>query len=362
MKRRLLSPLLALATTGLAVSPAAAVPLDCPLADAPYSVDTPLVDILLKPEARELLEEDYGSFLKNAPPGFLRTEAPTFAAIITPRSTTGWANVAPERLPEIDSALRKLPVTAQDRVARCARYDDDRPSFDLPKGKPALLVFEKVNGFEHTEALAAAHDALRQMAERRGWAIAFADKGGVMTPDTLARFDAVVWNNVSGDVLTLSQRAAFRAYIEHGGGFAAIHGSAGDPVPFWNWYVDDLIGARFLGHPQNPQFQPGEIVPTVQGHALSAELPPKWRMTDEWYSFTANPRQLGAQVLATLDEASYAPGNLAMGTDHPIAWRRSVGKGRAFYSAIGHLAQSYAEPNSLELLEAGIAWAMMAED
>jgi uncharacterized protein len=45
----------------------------------------------------------------------------------------------------------------------------------------------------------------------------------------LKRFDAVVWNNVSGDVLTIPQRSDFKAYIENGGGFAGFHGSAGDP-------------------------------------------------------------------------------------------------------------------------------------
>jgi hypothetical protein len=30
-------------------------------------------------------------------------------------------------------------------------------------------------------------------------------------------------------------------------------------------------------------------------------------MTDEWYSFANNPRQAGAHVMLTLDEATYKP-------------------------------------------------------
>ena len=63
------------------------------------------------------------------------------------------------------------------------------------------------------------------------------------------------------------------------------------------------------------------------------------------------------RVLAHLDESTYNPASMAMGADHPIAWSHCLGDGRAFYTAIGHRPQSYTEPNSLELLEQGVAWA-----
>ena len=94
-------------------------------------------------------------------------------------------------------------------------------------------------------AITAARDTLKTLAQRRGWSLTVTDKGGAMTPAFLRQFDAVVFNNVSGDVLTLSQRAAFQAYIEGGGGFVGLHGSGGDPETFWPWYVDTLVGARF---------------------------------------------------------------------------------------------------------------------
>ena len=75
----------------------------------------------------------------------------------------------------------------------------------------------------------------------------FSSNGAVFNDTDLKRFKAVVWNNVSGDVLTNTQRAALKAYVEGGGGFAAFHGSGGDPFYDWDWYVDTLIGARFIG-------------------------------------------------------------------------------------------------------------------
>ena len=46
-----------------------------------------------------------------------------------------------------------------------------------------------------------------------------------------------------------------------------------------------------------------------------------------------------------------------MGKDHPIAWTRCVGKGRSFYSAIGHRPETYTEPHNAALLESAITWA-----
>ncbi|MEP7221632.1 MAG: ThuA domain-containing protein [Novosphingobium sp.] len=160
-------------------------------------------------------------------------------------------------------------------------------------------------------------------------------------------------------VLSLSQRRALQAYLERGGGFVAFHGSAGDPAYFWDWYADKLIGARFLSHPMSPQFQEARIA-VDKTHPLASVLPAEWRMTDEWYSFTTNPRKAGAKVLLTLDESTYSPVgmmgvDLRMG-DHPMAWTNCIGKGRMFYSAIGHRPETYTQPQNAAMLEAAIRW------
>jgi type 1 glutamine amidotransferase len=348
---------MAAAIIGLAPGLAAARPVtDCPMRDAPFSVRSPVVDLLLSPAAKAVAEGQAQELFRALPPRFFSTEAPTFASILTLESLAEREKLPAARLAMVDAALRTLPVTATDRAARCARYDNDRPSFSLPKGKPALLIFEKISGFRDVPSVEAARKALQAIADRKGWAVAVTDKGGAITPATLRRFQAVAWNNVSGDVLTLSQRAALKSYVEGGGGFVAVHGSSGDPATFWDWYSDTLIGARFAGHPMNPQFQSARVVVEARGHAVTAGLPPEWTMTDEWYSFKANPRASGAHVLATLDEASYQPGALAMG-DHPIAWTRCVGKGRMVYAAIGHRPETYADPHYARMLDNAIGWA-----
>ena len=75
--------------------------------------------------------------------------------------------------------------------------------------------------------------------------------------------------------------------------------------------------------------------------------------TDEWYNFRAPPE--GVRVLLRLDETTYEGG--AMGADHPAAWAHEVGRGRSAYTALGHTAESYAEPLFLEHLGGAVCWA-----
>lgn len=344
--------------TALPASQAAQVVIDCPARDQPYSIDTPLVDLLIKPEAKAVLERGAPAILNAFSPDFIKPEPPTFAAIVTPRSIAADKKLSPDTLASLNRALQAVTVSAEDQQARCARYDIDRPAIVLPKGKPRLLVFEKITGFRDGPSVEAARAALRAMAERKGWALVVTDKGGAFSPDILGQFDAVIWNNVSGDVLTVTQRKAFQDYLENGGGFVGMHGSGGDPVYFWDWYVDTLVGARFLGHPGAPQFQEARIVIADRASAIVKALGEGWSMTDEWYSFKSNPRAGGAHVLATLDERSYTPGkSLEMGGDHPIVWTRCIGNGRSFYSAIGHRPETYTDAHHVTLLENAIAWA-----
>ncbi|MBF9150311.1 ThuA domain-containing protein [Novosphingobium jiangmenense] len=359
--------LLAAAALGLiAGTPARAAPvLDCPLGKQALSTQSPLADVLAVPAAKAAIEA--------ASPGLPEAMThpfnghalpPGFDRIVTPRAVMAMLGKNDAALgARLDKDLAKVRLTTADVGARCRTYDNDRPAIPADLPRPSLLVFGKITGFRDSPSVNAAEAALKGIAARHGWGIVFTDKGGVFNARDLAHFDAVVWNNISGDALTIPQRAAFRRYVEHGGGFAGIHGSGGDPQFFWDWYADSLIGARFIGHPMTPQFQEARVVVEDKRHPATYGLPADWRMTEEWYSFNRSVRSLpGARVLASLDESTYKPGEgfgqkLAMG-DHPIAWTRCLGKGRSFYTAIGHRPENYSQPESLKLLDQGVMWAM----
>jgi type 1 glutamine amidotransferase len=82
--------------------------------------------------------------------------------------------------------------------------------------------------------------------------------------------------------------------------------------------------------------------------------------TDEWYRFQTNPRgQVDVLMHIDLDHytAQGAPPEVQMVGDHPIAWYHHFDGGRAFYTALGHTPESYAEPAFIDHVAGGVEWA-----
>jgi len=245
-------------------------------------------------------------------------------------------------------------------------YEKTPPTLPASIARPAILVFSKTNGFRHEEAIPAGSAMLRKLAADNGWGYYQTENGATFSPDILARFDAVVFNNASGDVFTPDQRAAFKDFVENGGGWVGIHAAGDNSHEAWAWYVDKVIGTHFIGHPMDPQFQKATMRIEDRTHASTRHLGETLVRTDEWYSFDKSPRGPGINVLATLDEKTYVQKGpfgqqLSMGNDHPIAWWRCVGKGRALYSAGGHTASSFSEPGFAGHIAGAVRWSLKLE-
>ncbi|MEM8965809.1 MAG: ThuA domain-containing protein [Bacteroidota bacterium] len=246
-------------------------------------------------------------------------------------------------------------------------YETTPPELPTDLTENAILIFSKTNGYRHGDAIEASLPAYRKIVRQNGWSIVTTDNGAVFNSEQLAKFKVVVWNNTSGKVLNDEQRQAFRTYLEGGGGFVGIH-AAGDNSHQWEWYEQQVIGADFSHHPLDPQIQESvlHLEPDAANHPIAEDLPARWEREEEWYVFSTNPRDSDADILYTLDESQINPsGNFGflvtdkdwgMGDDHPIAWYRTVGQGRAFYSALGHQAAAFEEPFHLEMLENAIRW------
>lgn len=238
-------------------------------------------------------------------------------------------------------------------------YDQVPPEIGTLK-HPAVLVVSKTNSFIHKEAIPAAESLIKKLGEENGWSVYITENGAVHNDQDLARFDTVIWNNVTGDILTESQKDAFKRYLKRGGGWIGLHG-AGDNSHSWPWYVDTLIGATFIGHPMDPQFQEASVIIESPESYTMQHLSSPWQRVDEWYSFASSPRSNDRTILATLDESTYIPEqfgkDMRMGDDHPIVWQRCVEKGRAFYSAMGHTAESFnSDGPHIEMLKRAIEW------
>jgi type 1 glutamine amidotransferase len=242
-------------------------------------------------------------------------------------------------------------------------YDSEAPA--LPDfTKPAILIFSKTNGFIHHDAIAAANETLTKIAEDKGYQVFITRNGAVHTLEQLQKFDLVVWNNVSDDVLTIEQRAHFENWFKQGGRWLGLHASAGDIKYAWTWYVQELLGAQFIGHTMHPQFTDATLNKVDSNLVITQSIPDPWVVElEEWYAFDRNPQDAGYEILITADESTYNTDptswldfKASMDGIHPLVWRKQMGAGRMFYSAIGHHAYTYELAEYQAILSGAIDW------
>lgn len=216
-----------------------------------------------------------------------------------------------------------------------------------------LLVFTKTTGFRH-DSIPAGIAAVQAIAMDRGWVATATEDAAMFEPTALAEFQVVVFLSTTGDVLDDAQQTAFVEWVQGGGGFVGIH-SASNTEEEWLWFVGLLGGTTFADHPAP---QDATIHVAVADHLATMGLPDPWVRFDEWYNFDSQPSAT-VEVLLRLDETTYTGGT--MGADHPIAWAHHYEGGRAFYTALGHTNESWAEPEFLAHVEGAIEWASIGD-
>jgi len=146
-----------------------------------------------------------------------------------------------------------------------------------------------------------------------------------MSPEALKNYDAVIFANTTGD-LPLPDSQAFLDWIKSGKGFVGMH-AAGDTFHHFKPYLD-MLGAEFQHHDAQVEVQP--INQDTECPACR-HLPPNWKVFDEIYQFQNFDRSK-VHGLLTLDKH---PNNGTPG-DYPISWCKEYGKGRVFYTSLGH--------------------------
>ncbi|MEZ5571818.1 MAG: ThuA domain-containing protein [Halioglobus sp.] len=244
-------------------------------------------------------------------------------------------------------------------------HQHDTVAPTLPKGlaSPAVLVFSKTNAFRHKEGIEGGLKVLQSIATQHQWGLFHTENGAVFNPKDLARFDAVVFLNASGDMLSDQQESAFQSWLEAGGGWLGIHAAGDSSHLAWKWYRDNLIGATFTAHILGPQFQRATVLLEHQQHPVLQGVPDIWEHEEEWYSWERSPRAEGFTILATLDEGSYTPEQKFMGKvtdlrmgDHPVVWTNCIQRGRSVYMAMGHKAEAFEQPQVRRLIDNALTW------
>jgi len=247
-----------------------------------------------------------------------------------------------------------------------SEHDTVPPAIPGDLGSPAVLVFTKTNGFRHTDGIAGGNEVLAELIAARGWHLFFTENGAVFNTADIERFDAVVFQNATGDMLSDEQERVFENWMEAGGSWLGLHAAGDSSHLGWQWYRDNLIGANFTAHIMGPQFQFASVVLENQSHPVLSGVPDVWQHEEEWYSWASSPRLEGFTILATLDEGSYSPVqkigwtevDLRMG-DHPVLWSNCIGAGRSVYAAMGHRGEAFRQPQVKRILANSLDWLVM---
>lgn len=180
---------------------------------------------------------------------------------------------------------------------------------------------------------------------------------GEITAETLAGVQAVCFYTTGELPISDAGRSALMSWMREGGAFVGIH-CATDTFYQYQPYVD-MIGGLFNGHPWHQEVR---VTIAEATHPAVAHLPQPWTVTDEIYQFKDWSRDPLA-VLMTLDPTSVeiAKGARADG-DYAVTWCKPFGRGRVFYTSLGHRPELWSSPAYLGLVLGGIDWAIRGPD
>jgi type 1 glutamine amidotransferase len=160
--------------------------------------------------------------------------------------------------------------------------------------------------------------------------------------------------------LDAQQKADLLSFVkEDGKGFVAAHTAAN---AFESWpEFGELLGARYDGHPWNTAY--GSIINEDPAFPATKHLPQTFNFTDEFYQ----PREYSRdkiRVLLRLDVAKMPANPEVHRTDgdFPLAWAKIYGKGRVFYSALGHAPGTWDDPNVYHMYLEALKWSLGLTD
>jgi len=174
---------------------------------------------------------------------------------------------------------------------------------------------------------------------------------------SLANVDAIFFMGHRDVPLDAQQRAELAAFVhDQGKGFVAAHVAL---TAFEGWpEFGELIGGRYDDHPWNTAS--GTVVNEDPSFPATKHFPATFPFVDEFYQAKAFARD--AHVLLRLDVSKMPANPQLRNMDFPLAWAKTYGKGRVFYSSFGHAPETWDNRNIAQMYFEAIKWALGLTD
>ena len=225
------------------------------------------------------------------------------------------------------------------------------PSPSVPAHRARLLLVTVTKGYRHDSIVDLARLVTDIGAESGAFTLDRARTDDELeaktTPESLAGYDGIVLASTTGD-LPVADREALVRWIEAGHALVGIH-AATDTFHGFPAFLD-LLGGEFEHH--GPQVKVRVLVPDGS-HPATRALGAPFDVFDEIYQFKRfDPARV--HLLLSMDKH---PETGAAGS-FPLAWTREPGRGRVFYTALGHRQDVIAAPWYCEHVKGGILWAL----
>ena len=149
--------------------------------------------------------------------------------------------------------------------------------------------------------------------------------------------------------ITREQEKGLLNAVKSGVGIAGWHGGMGDAFRD-NGEYQFMVGGQWVAHPGNIIDYDVKILdhddPVTRGLR-------DFKMHSEQYFMHVDP---SIKVLATTTfSGEHAP--WILGTNMPVAWKKMYGKGRVFYTSLGHVASDFNVAEAKEIVKKGMLWA-----
>jgi uncharacterized protein len=237
-----------------------------------------------------------------------------------------------------------------------------------PAPRKKLLVIGEEKGYRH-EAVSHAMVVIEQMGRASGlWDTwirtdteALTKKKLEYNAPNLNDFDAVVFYTGGNLEMDASQKSDFISFIRDGGkGFVGFHSAA---ITFSNWpEFIDMIGGFYDEHPWLT-FDAPILVEDPSFPGMN-KWPATFTLRDEIYQVNHYSRA-NTRVLMRLDPSQLDLTNKHVHRtdgDFAVSWARLYGKGRVFYSTLGHVTEIWDRPDMQAMVAGAIRWALRLAD
>jgi len=224
------------------------------------------------------------------------------------------------QVPHKPNKPKDLPDGADEKAK--ARHDADMQKYDAEMAKWTPEYEAQVKDLQ-AQFDAAAKQSLQKVS-----------------PESLTanKIDMVIFANTTGD-LPLPDKEGFIKWIEDGHAFAAMH-SGSDTFHKFPGYIEMLGGEFETHHAQVP----ADLVAADTAHPANAGLGSKWDLKQEEMYHIKSQDRARVHILWYMQ---HDPNETATQVFFPVSWCRMAGKGRVFYTSLGHREDLWSDDPAL---------------